>query len=96
MGKNDQRELRHVAYDINDLNASIGLIQNYISSLQLEAQRASSDSDRLLIFFDLFHKKGFDNISGVLDTVSKTIDSVASELLDYPGSEQIANNGGAK
>lgn len=83
MKVNEQRELRHIAYDINDLNASIGLVQSYISSLQLQAQRANNDGDRLLVFYDLFHKKGFDNVSGVLDNVGKTFDSIASELLDY-------------
>ncbi|MGG5369525.1 hypothetical protein [Enterococcus sp. AZ196] len=92
MKVNEQHQLRHIAYDINDLNASVGLVQSYISSLQLQAQRANSDGDRLLIFYDLFHEKGFDNISGVLDSASKTIDSVTNELLDRSEMAVTAND----
>lgn len=38
MEVNEQRELRHIVYDIGDLNVIIELIQNYISCPQLQSK----------------------------------------------------------
>lgn len=82
MKTNAHRELKHIAYDINDLNASIGLIQNYISCLQMQAKEVATPEDCLYLVYSLTQEHDFDNISGILDSTSKTIDSVANELLD--------------
>lgn len=77
------RELNKIAYDIADLDAVIGLTQNYISCLQLEAVRAKDNNDRILILHSLIHEKGFDNIMSNLEILSKQINSLADEILDY-------------
>lgn len=77
------RDLNEVAYDIVDLDAVIGLTQNYISCLQLQVVRAKDNNDRFLILHSLIHEKGFANIMGNLEILSKQINSLADEILDY-------------
>lgn len=77
------RELNKIAYDIADLDAVIGLTQNYISCLQLQAVRAKDNNDRFLILHSLIHGKGFDNIMSNLEILSEQINSLADEILDH-------------
>ncbi|HFD1774462.1 hypothetical protein CUS24_03810 [Enterococcus faecium] len=77
------RDLNEIAYDIVDLDAVIGLTQNYISCLQLQSVRAKDNDDRLLVLHSLTHEKGFDNIMSNLEILSKQINSLADEILDY-------------
>lgn len=77
------RELNKIAYDIADLDAVIGLTQNYISCLQLQAVRAKDNNDRFLILHSLIHEKGFENIMSNLEILSKQINSLADEILDH-------------
>lgn len=77
------RDLNEIAHDIVDLDAVIGLTQNYISCLQLQSVRAKDNNDRFLILHSLIHEKGFDNIMSNLEILSKQINSLADEILDY-------------
>ncbi|MDK4468368.1 hypothetical protein M4I20_08165 [Enterococcus hirae] len=77
------RDLNEIAYDIVDLDAVISLTQNYISCLQLQSVRAKDNNDRFLILHSLIHEKGFDNIMSNLEILSKQINSLADEILDY-------------
>ncbi|EGP5274776.1 hypothetical protein IHP68_08755 [Enterococcus faecium] len=79
----ETRDLNKIAYDIVDLDAVIGLTQNYISCLQLQSVRAKDNNDRFLILHSLIHEKGFDNIMSNLEILSKQINSLADEILDY-------------
>ena len=77
------RELNKIAYEIADLDAEIGLTQNYNRCLQLQAVRAKDNNDRFLILHSLIHEKGFDNIMSNLEILSKQINSLADEILDH-------------
>ena len=61
----------------------IVLTQNYISCLKMKYVRAKNNNDRFLILHSLIHEKGFDNIMSNLEILSKQINSLADEILDY-------------
>lgn len=83
MKKNEQRDLSCIAYDIGDLNVVIGLTQNYISCLQLQATKAKDNNDRSLILWSLTNENGFENIMSNLEILSKKIDFLVDEVLDF-------------
>ncbi len=89
--KTEQRDLNTIACDIDKLNVSIGLIQNYVSCLQFEANKAVTDNDRALISVSLTHENGFNNVIETLNQLSEKIRLAANELSDYPEMTVTAN-----
>lgn len=89
--KTEQRDLNTIACDIDKLNVSIGLIQNYVSCLQLEAKKAVTDNDRALILISLTHENGFNNIMDTLNQLSEKNGLTANEISDYSEMAVTAN-----
>lgn len=76
------RKLQEVSYDIADLNAPIAMMQNYITSLQLEVARNKRSNDWTLFIASLVHEKGLSNLYDNLELISKNINQLADEVLD--------------
>ena len=74
------REINDISNDFDKLNANIGLIQNYISCLSLQATSAVTTNDRMLIFHSLAYEKGFDNLNDTLENISDKINNLVNEL----------------
>lgn len=89
MKKNEQRDLSCIAHDIGGLNAVIGLTQNYISCVQLQATKAKDNNDCSLILWSSTNEKGFENIMSNLEILSKKIESLADEVLGF--SDEVSN-----
>lgn len=79
----EQRNLNTISCDIADLNTIIGLIQNYISCLQLQSKNIKNSNDAALLYSSLVHENGLDNIMETLNQLSEKISLAADELLDY-------------
>lgn len=76
----EKREINDIANDFDKLTSNIGLMQKYISCLQLQAKRAETADDRTLIFHSLMYENGFDHLSDTLENVSEKINNLVNEL----------------
>ncbi|GKS53955.1 MULTISPECIES: hypothetical protein [Enterococcus] len=80
--------LEQLSYDVADLMPALGLIQNYISCLQLELKHAETSSDRSLILYSLDQNCGFDNIKDVLVATEEKLSQISNALLDHDVSQE--------
>ena len=85
------KELDQLSHDVADLLPALGLIQNYISCLQLDLNRAETNSDRLFVIYSLDQENGFDNIQGVLTNTEEKLTVISNTLLDHSEGKEEAD-----
>lgn len=85
------KELDQLSHDVADLLPTLGLIQNYVSCLQLDLKRAKTREDRLFVLYSLDQEKGFDNIQKILTITEEKLTVVSNTLLDHSERKEIEN-----
>lgn len=93
--ENKGEELTTVAYEIDVLTTTIDIVLNYISCINLIANKAQNDEDRALLFYSLFaQEKGLSNISDVLENINGNLNQQVNKLLEFAEAEKGADKNG--
>ena len=77
----EKSKLEEIGHDLADVNSTIGLMQNYLSCIQLQISQAKKEGSFALVIHSLTNEKGLNNVMDNLMVVETKINELVNKTL---------------
>lgn len=77
----ENSELEGIGHELADVNTTIGLIQNYLSCIQLQVSQSKREGSFALVIHSLTNEKGLNNVMDNLMIVETKINELVNKTL---------------
>ncbi|PLA80862.1 hypothetical protein CYR81_06950 [Enterococcus faecalis] len=82
------KNLNEIAFKMNDLQAPMKVMVNYLDCIMLQVGEAKNNQDRELVLYSLVNTHGIENMIQTLEMLSDQVEELASLILDYSNEEE--------
>lgn len=82
------KNLNEIAFKMNDLQAPMKVMVNYLDCIMLQVGEAKNNQDRELVLYSLVNTHGIENMIQTLGMLSDQVEELTSVILDYANEEE--------
>lgn len=82
------KNLNEIALKMNDLQAPMKVMVNYLDCIMFQVGEAKNNQDRELALYSLVNTHGIENLMQTLGMLSDQVEELASLILDYANEEE--------